>query len=94
MQITNSEIKAMRELMPDYTPGLEAMDHLEKHNGDMETAFQDLWQEKNGQAMMGGDKSLLQITLKALRNELCGGQIIYDVGAGFPRPLMVFPHGT
>jgi hypothetical protein len=38
----------------------------------METAFQDLWQEKNGQAMMGGDKSLLQITLKALRNELCG----------------------
>lgn len=28
MQITNSEIKAMRELMPDYTPGLEAMDHL------------------------------------------------------------------
>jgi hypothetical protein len=72
MQITNSEIQAMRELMPDYTPGLEAMDHLEKHNGDMETAFQDLWQEKNGQAMMGGDKSFLQITLKALRNELCG----------------------
>jgi len=72
MQITSSEIQAMRELMPDYTPGLEAMDHLEKHNGDMETAFQDLWQEKNGQAIMGGDKSLLQITLKALRNELCG----------------------
>ena len=72
MQITSSEIQAMRELMPDYTPGLEAMDHLEKHNGDMETAFQDLWQEKNPQVIMGGDKSLLQITLKALRNELCG----------------------
>ena len=72
MQITNSEIQAMGELMPDYTPGLEAMDHLEKHNGDMETAFQELWQEKNRQVIMGGDKSLLQITLKALRNELCG----------------------
>jgi hypothetical protein len=48
------------------------MDHLERHNGDMERAFQDLWPAKNGQAMMGGDKSLLQITLKALRNELCG----------------------
>ena len=72
MQVTSSEIEAMRELMPDYTPGLEAMDHLEKHNGDMETAFQDLWQAKNGQAMMGDSKSLLQITLKTLRNELCG----------------------
>ena len=33
MQITNSEIKAMRELMPDYTPGLEAMDHLASSSG-------------------------------------------------------------
>lgn len=48
MQITNSEIQAMGELMPDYTPGPEAMDHLERHNGDMERAFQDLWQAKNG----------------------------------------------
>lgn len=29
MQITNSEIQARRELMPDYTPGLEALDQLE-----------------------------------------------------------------
>ena len=72
MQITSSEIQAMRELMPDYTPGLEAIDHLEKHNGNMETAFQDLWQEKNGQVIMPEGKSLLQITLKNLRNELCG----------------------
>ncbi len=56
------------------------MDHLERHNGDMERAFDDLWPAKNGQAMMGGDKSLLQITLKALRNELCGDYI----RAGFP----------
>ena len=48
------------------------MDYLERHNGDMERACQDLWPAKNGQAMMGGDKSLLQITLKALGNELCG----------------------
>ncbi|WP_267910317.1 hypothetical protein [Sphaerospermopsis aphanizomenoides] len=38
MLLTHSEIQAMRELMPDYTPGIEAMNHLEKHNGDMETA--------------------------------------------------------
>lgn len=50
------------------------MDHLERHNGDMERAFQDLWQAKNGQAMMGRDKSLLQITLNALGNELCGDE--------------------
>jgi hypothetical protein len=72
MQVTSSEIQAMRELMPDYPPGLEAMDHLEKHKGNMETAFQDLWQEKNGRAMMEEGRSLWQITLKTLRNELCG----------------------
>lgn len=54
MQITSSEIQTVGELMPDYTPGLEAMDHLEKHNGDIEMAVQDLWQARNGQAMMGG----------------------------------------
>ncbi|MEA5552879.1 hypothetical protein VB713_18200 [Anabaena cylindrica UHCC 0172] len=72
MQLTNNEIQAMRELMPDYTPGLEALDQLEKHNGNMETAFQDLWREKNGAAMMVEGKSLWDITLKNLRNELCG----------------------
>jgi hypothetical protein len=72
MQVSSSEIQSMRELMPDYTPAMEAMDHLEKHNGDMEMAFQDLWQEKNGQAMMTEGRSLWQITLKTLRNELCG----------------------
>jgi hypothetical protein len=74
MQITHSEIQAMRELMPDYTPGIEAMNHLEKHNGNMETAFQDLWQEKHGQVVMREGKSLLDITLKNLRNELCGDE--------------------
>jgi hypothetical protein len=38
MQLISSEIKAMRELMPDYAPGLEAMDHSQKHNGNMEMA--------------------------------------------------------
>ena len=54
MQITSGEIQSMWELIPDYTPGLEARDHLEKHNGDIEMACQYLWQAKNGQAMIGG----------------------------------------
>jgi hypothetical protein len=72
MQLTSNEIQATREIIPNYTPGLEALSHLERHNGNMETAFQDLWQEKNGQVIMPEGKSLLQITLKNLRNELCG----------------------
>jgi hypothetical protein len=30
-------------------------------------------------------------TLYLIRAETA---VVYDVGAGFPRPLMVFPHGT
>lgn len=74
VQLETAEIAAMRELMRDYAPALQAMDTLEKRNGDIESAFDDLWVEKNGQSLMKEGKSLWKVTLNALRQELCGDE--------------------
>jgi hypothetical protein len=71
-QLSLKEINAVREILQDYSPAQDALNHLEKHNGRVETAFEDLWIEKNGQPLIQQRKSLWQVTLKVLREELCG----------------------
>ncbi|MDJ0737238.1 MAG: hypothetical protein QNJ47_24760 [Nostocaceae cyanobacterium] len=73
-QLALTEINAIREIVPDYTPAQQALDEIEKHNGNMATAFSDLWVEKNGALALPEKKSLWQTTLKVLRNELCGDE--------------------
>ncbi|RUS94756.1 hypothetical protein DSM107003_34330 [Trichormus variabilis SAG 1403-4b] len=74
-QLATKEIQEMRELMQDYAPAQAAMDKLIIHNGNIETTFEDLWVEKNGQSRtLVEDKSLWQVTLKVLRRELCGDE--------------------
>ncbi|MEM9216104.1 MAG: hypothetical protein AAGD25_17385 [Cyanobacteria bacterium P01_F01_bin.150] len=47
---------------------------LEKHNGDVELSFQELWEEEVGS--LGSDEEernkLWTVTLKVLRQEVCG----------------------
>jgi len=71
-QLSLTEISVAREILQDYDPAQHALNHLEKHNGKVETAFEDLWIENNGQPIMPQGKSLWQVTLKVLREELCG----------------------
>ncbi|BAY07649.1 hypothetical protein [Calothrix sp. NIES-2098] len=71
-QLTSNEINATRELLANYAPGKHALDILEKHNGNYDTSFNELWVEKNGVLVMPEGKSLWQTTLKVLRQELCG----------------------
>ena len=72
-QLTSNEINLAREILHDYDPAQHALNNLEKHNGNLERSFEDLWTEKNGlPPTMRDNKSLWQITLKALRKELCG----------------------
>jgi len=71
-QLSLTEISVAREILQDYDPAQHALNHLEKHNGKVETAFEDLWIENNGQPIMQQGKSLWQVTLKVLREELCG----------------------
>ena len=49
--------------MPDYTPGLEAIDNLEKHNGDMKRLFK-IYDKQEWSAMMGDSESLSKSPLK------------------------------
>ncbi|MEH2313189.1 MAG: hypothetical protein V7K35_17710 [Nostoc sp.] len=71
-QLSHTEMSVARGILQDYDPAQHALNHLEKHNGKVETAFEDLWIEKNGQPLMQQSKSLWQVTLKVLREELCG----------------------
>ncbi len=73
-QLALNEINAMREIVPDYPPAQHALDEIEKHNGNIATAFSDLWVEKNGAVTLPEKKSLWQTTLKVLRNELCSDE--------------------
>ncbi|MEH2118260.1 hypothetical protein [Nostoc sp.] len=73
-QLSHTEMNAARKILQDYDPAQHALNHLEKHNGKVETAFEDLWTEKNGQPLMQQSKSLWQVTLKVLREELCGDE--------------------
>ncbi|ODG97343.1 hypothetical protein A4S05_14165 [Nostoc sp. KVJ20] len=72
-QLTLDEIKSARELLKEYEPANKAIDAVERHNGNLETSFEELWIEKNGQSAMGV-KKIWQTTLDVLRDELCGNE--------------------
>jgi hypothetical protein len=72
-QLTLDEIKSARELLKEYQPANEAIDAVERHNGNLETSFEELWIEKHGQSAMGV-KKIWQTTLDVLRDELCGNE--------------------
>ncbi len=71
-QLTDSEIKDVRKILQDYAPAQEAIDALERHDGDLGNSFDELWAEKHGRTLMQEGKSFRKTTLKVLRNELCG----------------------
>ncbi|MBE9005693.1 hypothetical protein IQ259_11710 [Fortiea sp. LEGE XX443] len=73
-QLTSNEINVARELLGNYAPAKHALDVLEKHNGNCDTSFDELWIETNGVVVMPEGKSLWQTTLKVLRQELCGDE--------------------
>jgi hypothetical protein len=71
-QLTSNEINTWREILHDYNPAQEALTELERHNGKVETAFEDLWVKKHRQESIQQKKSFWQVTLKVLREEICG----------------------
>ena len=71
-QLTDSEIRTVEQLFRDYNPAQAAIATLEKHNGSLEDSFYELWTEKNGPPPAYDRKSLWEITLKHLRQEVCG----------------------
>ena len=73
--LTHAEMNEMRQMLQDYAPAQEAFAMLEKHNGRLDSTFDELW-SKNEKLESCVDpnnrKSLWQVTLKTLRAELCG----------------------
>lgn len=69
-----SEIDQMQQLMHDYPPASEAMELLKKHNGRLDTTFEQLLTEVNTIEIPNNQKSLAAATLKVLRDELCGDE--------------------
>lgn len=67
-----TEIDQMQELLHDYSPAEEAMELLKKHNGRLDTTFEQLWTDANGTEALEAEKSIWQVTLKVMRDELCG----------------------
>jgi hypothetical protein len=73
-QLTSNEINLARETLHDFDPAQHALNNLEKHNGKLQRSFEDLWTEKNGPPPTKERKSLWEVTLKVLRQELCGDE--------------------
>ena len=69
--LTHAEMNEMRQMLQDYAPAQEAFAMLEKHNGRLDSSFDELWFENNNLESYNR-KSLWQVTLKTLRAELCG----------------------
>jgi len=67
-----TEIDEMQELLHDYPPADAAMELLKKHNGRLDTTFEELWTQANGIEPLETQKSIWQVTLKVMRDELCG----------------------
>ena len=67
-----TEIDEMQELLHDYPPAESAMELLKKHNGRLDTTFEQLWTDANGIEALITQKSIWQVTLKVMRDELCG----------------------
>lgn len=70
-QLNPAEIQEFQQVLKDYSPAQAAFSTLEKHNGNLDTSFDELWQEQTGIQTFGKGKSLWEVTLKVLRQELC-----------------------
>lgn len=81
MQLTLEEVQHAQQLVeksnaPETKDMQGAIATLERHNGDLETSFQELWQEEVGDlgAVDPDGRSLWEVTLKVLRQEVCGDE--------------------
>lgn len=70
--ISPDQLSIARQLLESESYGTKAIATLEQQ-GNYADAFYELWTEKNGPPPMMGDRpSLWQITLKRVRQEICG----------------------
>ena len=81
IRLTPAEVQEAQRLLedserPESSTMQDAISVLEKYHGDLETSFQELWREQVGDlgTPETGDRSLWEVTLKVLRQEVCGDE--------------------
>ena len=74
-QLSTAEINDYREIFPNDDPAQEVLAILDKNNGSFDDSLNEIYSEKFGSLPdMPEGKSLLQITLKQLREAVCGNE--------------------
>lgn len=71
MQLSQSELLQVQQTLRDYEPSQGAIATLLDHNGDLDTSLEAMLRSEMGQATFG-EKSLKQVTLDVLREQICG----------------------
>lgn len=79
-QLTTSKLNSFENILPPDDPAQDAIALLKDHNGDIEASFEELYFQKYGSIPDFPDKSLWEVTLNQLRQELCG--ILAPMGTG------------
>ncbi|MGF1514745.1 MAG: hypothetical protein ACFB5Z_13775 [Elainellaceae cyanobacterium] len=76
VEIQQAQQVIHRSEQPEVAEMEAAIASLQKHDGDLEASFQELWREEVGSlgAFGPGDKSLWEVTLRVLRQEICGDE--------------------
>ncbi|GAB4186478.1 MAG: hypothetical protein Fur006_25770 [Coleofasciculaceae cyanobacterium] len=74
-QLTPTEINQYQQILQGDNSTQKALAILEKHNGKFDDSLDELYTEKFGTLpMMPEGKSLWQVTLQQLRQEVCGDE--------------------
>jgi hypothetical protein len=71
MQLTETELSTLQQTLRDYAPAQDAIATLLDRHGDLDSSLETLLAAKTETATFG-DRSLKQITLEVLREQLCG----------------------
>ncbi|MFB2971946.1 hypothetical protein ACE1CD_23555 [Aerosakkonema sp. BLCC-F183] len=73
-ELTTSEINEKQQLLQNESFAQEAFTTLKQYDGKLDETFDKLWTEVNGLQSFGPQKSLWEVTLKVIRQELCGNE--------------------
>ncbi|MCG9889555.1 MAG: hypothetical protein MH252_00590 [Thermosynechococcaceae cyanobacterium MS004] len=73
-RLTTAEINENQQLLQEYAPAQEALAVLQENDGRLDASFDQLWEEEYGRQDYASGESLWEVTLRVLRQEICGDE--------------------
>jgi hypothetical protein len=71
IKLLPTELSQVQQALQDYAPAQTALATLVDHDGNLDASLEALLQAQMG-SVLYGDRSLKQVTLEVLRDQLCG----------------------